>query len=74
MQKQYFGYVRVSTAKQGVKGVSLEEQRQAITRYSQRYGLFIARWFEERETAAKRGRAVFGQMLQNMRRGKAGGG
>lgn len=73
MQKQYFGYVRVSTAKQGEKGVSLEEQRQAIERYSQRYGLSIAQWFEERETAAKRGRAIFGQMLQNLRRGKACG-
>jgi hypothetical protein len=29
--KQFFGYVRVSTAKQGEKGVSLQEQRDAIT-------------------------------------------
>jgi site-specific DNA recombinase len=73
MEKQYFGYVRVSTAKQGERGVSLEEQREAIQRYSQRYGLYVVRWFEERETAAKRGRAVFGQMLQILRRGKAHG-
>jgi site-specific DNA recombinase len=73
MKKEYFGYVRVSTAKQGEKGVSLEEQRQAIERYSQRYGLLIARWFEERETAAKRGRAIFGEMLQFLRRGQACG-
>src|SRR4051812_33165542 len=73
MEKQYFGYVRVSTAKQGEKGVSLEEQRQAIERYSQRYGLGISRWFEERETAAKQGRAVFGQMLQILRRGQISG-
>ncbi|OAI57504.1 hypothetical protein AYO50_01450 [Acidobacteria bacterium SCGC AG-212-P17] len=73
MQKQYLGYVRVSTAKQGEKGVSLDEQRAAIERYSQKYGLTIARWFEERETAAKRGRAIFGQMLQNLRHGKAHG-
>src|SRR4051794_7032719 len=73
MQKEYFGYIRVSTAKQGEKGVSLEEQRQAIERYSQRYGLSITKWFEERETAAKRGRAVFGQMLQNLRNEYASG-
>jgi site-specific DNA recombinase len=61
---QYFGYIRVSTAKQGEKGVSLQEQRDAISRYAERFGLEISRWFEERETAAKRGRPIFTQMLR----------
>ena len=73
VKKQFFGYVRVSTAKQGDKGVSLTEQRDAIVRYGQRYGLPIVRWFEERETAAKRGRAVFSQMMHLLRRGHAQG-
>jgi DNA invertase Pin-like site-specific DNA recombinase len=30
--KQFFGYVRVSTVKQGERGVSLQEQRSAIER------------------------------------------
>lgn len=30
----YYANIRVSTAKQGEKGVSLEEQRSAITRYA----------------------------------------
>jgi site-specific DNA recombinase len=73
MEKKYFGYIRVSTAKQGEKGVSLQEQRDAIQQYAQRYGLTIAEWFEERESAAKRGRPVFARMMKQLRRGKVRG-
>jgi len=59
--------------KQGEHGVSLQEQREAIARYAQHGGLEIAAWFEERETAAKRGRPVFGQMIKLLRRGQARG-
>ncbi len=71
--KLYFGYIRVSTPKQGEKGVSLQEQKEAIQNYARRYGLEIIQWFEERETAAKRGRPVFNQMLRLIRQGKAQG-
>jgi site-specific DNA recombinase len=71
--KNYFGYIRVSTAKQGEHGVSLQEQRDAIDRYCQRNALEIIEWFEERETAAKRGRPVFGRMLELLKKGKAHG-
>lgn len=71
--QQFFGYIRVSTAKQGVHGVSLQEQRDAIVRYAERNRLTVASWFEERETAAKRGRPVFGEMLRLLRQRKAGG-
>ena len=57
--RKFFGYIRVSTAKQGEQGVFLQEQRDAIVCYARRHGLEIASWFEERETAAKRGRPVF---------------
>jgi site-specific DNA recombinase len=73
MEKKYFGYIRVSTAKQGERGVSLQEQKDAILQYAQRYGLSIAQWFEERESAAKRGRALFTQMMKQLRRGNARG-
>lgn len=69
----FFAYIRVSTQKQGQLGVSLQEQRAAIERYAQRQKLTIARWFEERETAAKRGRPVFTQMLKELRGGRAKG-
>src|SRR5437879_6401482 len=70
---EYFGYIRVSTARQGEKGVSLQEQREAIERYSHRFNLTISQWFEERETAAKRGRPIFSQILKGLRQGKARG-
>jgi site-specific DNA recombinase len=73
MEKKYFAYIRVSTAKQGEKGVSLQEQKDAILQYAQRYQLDIAKWFEERESAAKRGRPVFTQMMNELRRGNARG-
>src|SRR5215813_6569644 len=71
--KEFYGYVRVSTAKQGEKGVSLQEQREAIECYSQRNGLKISEWFEERETAAKRGRPIFNKMLKLLKSGKSDG-
>jgi len=70
---QYFAYIRVSTARQGEQGVSLEQQREAIQRYAQKNGLQIIQWFEEQETAAKRGRPIFNQMLKLLRAGKARG-
>jgi site-specific DNA recombinase len=70
--KSYFAYIRVSTQKQG-QGVSLQEQRGAIERYAERRALRIICWFEERETAAKRGRPVFGRMLKDLKGGKADG-
>lgn len=70
--RKVFGYIRVSTPKQG-SGVSLQEQKDSITRYCQRNALEIASWFEERETAAKRGRPIFTQILSQLRQGKAQG-
>lgn len=68
-----FAYTRVSTVRQGEKGVSLQEQTDAISRYARAHNLEIAEWFEERETAAKQGRPVFSRMLQLLKRGKADG-
>lgn len=69
----FFGYIRVSTAKQGTRGVSLTEQRDAIEQYATRHELTITRWFEEHETAARAGRPVFAEMLKLLRRGVARG-
>ncbi|MDD5544704.1 MAG: recombinase family protein [Acidobacteriia bacterium] len=71
--KNVYGYIRVSTVKQGEKGVSLQEQRDSIERFAKREGLQIVFWFEERETAAKRGRPIFNQMINLLRKGKADG-
>ena len=71
--KSYYAYIRVSTTKQGEKGVSLQEQKSAIKQYANQNGLKIKKWFEEQETAAKKGRSVFTGMIKDLRSGKAHG-
>ncbi|MEM7206503.1 MAG: recombinase family protein [Pseudomonadota bacterium] len=71
--KTVYGYTRVSTLKQGEHGVSLQEQRSAIEEYCARNDLTVVEWFEERVTAAKRGRLIFGKMLRKLRSGDAQG-
>ena len=68
----YFGYIRVSTPKQG-RGVSLDEQRAAILAYADRYGFKIANWFVETETAAKLGRTEYTKMIKALERGQVQG-
>ncbi|AUH34662.1 recombinase family protein [Paracoccus tegillarcae] len=72
MNNDYFGYVRVSTQKQG-EGASLEAQRDAITRYGAQNGLIITEWFCEKETAAKAGRPVFAAMVRDLKKRRAAG-
>lgn len=63
----------MSTARQGEQGVSLQQQKAAIERYADSRALKIIDHFEERETAAKRGRPVFSKMLRLLKTGKASG-
>jgi len=71
--KKYYGYIRVSTVRQGEKGTSLAEQKAAIEIYCKREGIAIGEWFEELQTAAKTGRTVFLKMLRNIQiKGVAG--
>ena len=70
--KTVYGYTRVSTAKQG-EGVSLTEQKSSIQSYALKNNLQIVEWFEEKETAAKRGRPVFTKMLKLLKKKKAEG-
>src|SRR6267154_465841 len=71
--KGLYAYIRVSTVKQGERGSSLQEQKAAIEGYAQRHSLTILEWFEEKETAATRGRRIFTQMLRLLERGKSDG-
>ena len=70
--KNCFGYVRVSSHKQG-EGVSLEAQKDAIRLFAAENDVTITSWFEEQQTAAKSGRPVFNNMLKALRSGKAAG-
>lgn len=69
----FLAYIRVSTQKQGEKGSSLSEQRDAISQFAGKNGLTIAEWFEETETAAKQGRTQFSRMMRLLSRRKARG-
>lgn len=71
--KSVFAYIRVSTVKQGMHGSSLQEQRAAIEGYAARHSLRIIEWFEEQETAAKRGRPHFGRMVKLLQGGRGSG-
>ncbi len=71
--KQYFSYIRVSTLKQGQTGTSLTEQQAAIERYAAHWDLSVVKQFEEKETAAKRGRPVFSQVLSLLTKRQAHG-
>jgi len=71
--KRYFGYVRVSTVKQGREGASLPQQRAAIEEYARHHNLVIVEWFEEMETAVKLGRPIFTRMLAALEEGGADG-
>jgi site-specific DNA recombinase len=70
--KKVYGYVRVSTQKQG-EGVSLIEQKSAIEEFTKKNDLHIIRWFEEKVTAAKEGRPAFNEMMKLLTKGKADG-
>jgi site-specific DNA recombinase len=70
--KSYFGYIRVSTPKQG-RGVSLDEQRSAILAFATQRGLKIAEWFVETETAARQGRKEYTKMIRALESGAAAG-
>jgi DNA invertase Pin-like site-specific DNA recombinase len=67
--RKYAAYIRVSTVRQGERGVSLPEQRSVIEGYARREGLNVETWYEERETAARTGRTQFRAMLRDLKRG-----
>lgn len=71
--KSYLAYIRVSTVRQGERGSSLHEQRDAIENYARRNGLAISGWVEEMETAAKQGRRAFNRMLAELGRNRIAG-
>jgi site-specific DNA recombinase len=69
---RFVAYLRVSTPKQGER-VSLLTQREEIARFAAKRGFLVVGWFEEKETAARRGRPVFGEVLLRLRKGEADG-
>lgn len=48
---EYVGYLRVSTKKQGISGLGIEDQKLTILRTVKNLGGTVIKWFEEHETA-----------------------
>jgi DNA invertase Pin-like site-specific DNA recombinase len=69
---RFLAYLRVSTPKQG-EGVSLLTQRETIARFAAKKHFLVTGWYEEKETAAKRGRPVFREVFTLLRARKADG-
>lgn len=44
------GYCRVSTQEQGIDGLGMDAQREAINEFTQREGMTVAQWYTEVET------------------------
>jgi DNA invertase Pin-like site-specific DNA recombinase len=70
--KTVYGYIRVSTKEQG-ETASLPEQKSAIAEYAKKNSMKVIHWYEEKKTAAKQGRPLFTEMLNNLKAGKAHG-
>lgn len=56
-----------------MQGSSLQEQHDAIAAFAKRFDFVIAEWFEDRETAAKRGRTQFLRMMNGLEKKRAAG-
>ena len=61
--KNIYGYIRVSSVKQG-DGVSLEVQKRDIIAFAHTKNLNIVEWFEEQKSASKGFRPEFNRMIE----------
>ena len=63
--KKIYGYIRVSTKKQG-DGVSLEVQKNDIIEFARKHNLIIIGWFVEKKSASKGFRPQFNRMIEQL--------
>lgn len=71
--KFVYAYIRISNKYKQGDGVSLTEQRRILSEYAKVNKLKIIHFYEEKKTAAKKGRPIFKEMMQNLKNGKAEG-
>ena len=71
--KLVYAYIRISDKYKQEDGVSLTEQKRILKEYAKTNKLKIIHFYEEKKTAAKKGRPLFDQMMQNLKNGKADG-
>lgn len=71
-EKRYFGYIRVSSTKQG-DSASLPAQKRIIKEYAKKHNLKIVKFFKEIKSAGKEGRTQFNRMIKELTIKKANG-
>lgn len=71
--KQVYGYIRISDKYKQSDGASLSEQKFILKEYAKANNLNIIYFYEEKRTAAKRGRPLFNEMMTNLIDKKADG-
>lgn len=71
MANEIIGYVRVSTDRQGVSGLGLDAQREAIAAYARQTGARIIRLYEEVESGRRVNRPQLAAALGAARKAKA---
>lgn len=71
--KKVYGYIRISDKYKQSDGASLIEQKLVLKEYAKANKLNIIHFYEEKRTAAKRGRPLFNEMMNNLLNKKADG-
>ncbi len=71
--KNVYGYIRISDKYKQSDGASLSEQKRILIDYAKVNNLKIIHFYEEKKTAAKRGRPLFNEMMSNLINKKAEG-
>jgi site-specific DNA recombinase len=69
----HFIYCRKSSEAEDKQILSIESQERELSSYAEREGLNVIKVFKEEKTAHKRGRVVFGQLLDELEQYKAHG-
>lgn len=65
-------YIRVSTQEQKLHGISLDAQRDTLTRYAKDHGLFIVEWYEDEGVSGRKlikRRPALQRMLNDAQKG-----
>ena len=69
----YFGYCRKSSESEDRQVASIEDQKRELREYAAREGIEMLEIYEESQSAYKRGRPKFGEMMTRIESGEAQG-
>ncbi len=70
---KYFGYCRKSSESEDRQVASIEDQKRELREYAVREGIEMLEIYEESQSAYKRGRPTFGEMMARIEKGEAQG-